>query len=124
LTARVQRLEEQLARNSHNSSKPPSSDGFARKTKSRREKSGKQPGGQPGHEGQTLRAVATPDVTVSHLPERCAGCDACLRGIEPSALQRRQVFDLPPLAITVTEHLAGAKSCPELLMSLRNTPHE
>lgn len=112
LTARVQRLEEQLARNSHNSSKPPASDGFARKTKSRRAKSGKPPGGQPGHEGQTLRAVAIPDVTVSHLPERCGGCDACLAGIGPTDLQRRQVFDLPPLSITVTEHLAGNKACP------------
>jgi transposase len=112
LTARVQRLEEQLARNSQNSSQPPASDGFARKTKSRREKSGKKPGGQPGREGQTLRAVAQPDVTVSHLPERCAGCDACLLGVVPTDLQRRQVFDLPPLAILVTEHLAGTKPCP------------
>jgi transposase len=112
LTARVQRLEEQLARNSHNSSKPPSSDGFARKTKSRREKSGKSPGGQSGHEGQTLRAVATPDATVSHLPERCAGCDACLAGVVPTDLQRRQVFDLPPLSITVTEHVVGSRACP------------
>src|SRR6266567_8980308 len=95
LTARVQRLEEQRARNSQNSSKPPASDGFARKTKSRREKSGRKPGGQPGREGQTLRAVAQPDVTVSHLPERCAGCAACLLGVVPTDLQRRQVFDLP-----------------------------
>jgi transposase len=112
LTARVQRLEEQLARNSHNSSKPPASDGFARKTKSRREKSGKPPGGQPGHEGQTLRAVEAPDLTVSHLPQRCAGCDAGLGGVEPTDLQHRQVFDLPPLSITVTEHVAGSKACP------------
>src|SRR5437773_876160 len=60
LTARVQHLENQLVTNSHNSSKPPASDGFTQKTKSRREKSGKKPGGQPGHHGQTLRMVADP----------------------------------------------------------------
>src|SRR5260221_12879545 len=58
LLERVQELEARLAKDSHNSSKPPSSDGLARKTKSLRRRSGKKPGGQLGHRGETLRLVA------------------------------------------------------------------
>src|SRR5215469_1386623 len=60
LLVRVQELEARLAKDSHNSSKPPSNDGLKRKTKSLRAKSGKKPGGQLGHRGETLRLVATP----------------------------------------------------------------
>jgi transposase len=51
LVARVQELEARLAKDSHNSGKPPSSDGLTRKTKSLRKRSGKKPGGQIGHRG-------------------------------------------------------------------------
>lgn len=61
LVARVQELEARLAKDSHNSGKPPSGDGLGRKTKSLRKKSGRKPGGQIGHRGETLRLVATPD---------------------------------------------------------------
>jgi transposase len=71
LVARVQELEARLAKDSHNSSKPPSSDGLgrvARKTKSLRRPSGKKAGGQLGHRGETLRLVAKPDAMVEHRP--------------------------------------------------------
>src|SRR5260370_503317 len=58
LLARVQELEARLAKDSHNSSKPPSSDGLARKTRRLRRRSGKKPGGQLGHRGETLVLVA------------------------------------------------------------------
>jgi transposase len=66
LLARVHELEARLAKDSHNSGKPPSSDGVARKTKSLRRRSGKKPGGQLGHRGDTLHLVATPDAVVEH----------------------------------------------------------
>src|SRR5579884_1966761 len=62
LTARIQELEERLAKNSQNSSNPPSSD-QSRKTKSLRKPSGRKTGGQPGHEGNTLCQVDNPDHT-------------------------------------------------------------
>lgn len=71
LQARVQVLEARLARDSHNSSKPPSSDGLARKTRkttSLRQRSGKKPGGQIGHHEETLRLVGAPDVVVAQRP--------------------------------------------------------
>lgn len=79
LSSRVQELEAQLRKDSHNSSKPPSSDGLAKKPKSLRESSGRKPGGQTGHEGTTLKRVATPDVTVRHpLPDHCVRCGRTL----------------------------------------------
>jgi transposase len=113
LLARVQELEARLAKDSHNSNKPPSSDGLARRTKSLRRKSGKQPGGQLGHRGTTLRLVAEPDVVVEHRPAVCTGCHAPLDTAAPVVLrERRQVRDLPPLRVQVTEHQALHVQCP------------
>src|SRR5215831_5101036 len=74
LLARVQELEARLAKDSHNSGKPPSTDGLARTRKSLRKKSGKQPGGQLGHRGETLRLGATPDELLEHRPLVCRAC--------------------------------------------------
>lgn len=106
LSARVQELEGRLRKDSHNASKPPFSDGLAKKPKSLRESSGRKPGGQAGHEGTTLKRVATPDVIVQHpLPEHCDRCGAHL-GAQADALieDRRQVFDLVQPVLQVTEH--------------------
>ncbi|HEV7821741.1 MAG TPA: DUF6444 domain-containing protein [Burkholderiales bacterium] len=48
LFARMEALEAKLGMNSDNSSKSPSSDGWAKKTSSLRESSGKKAGGQKG----------------------------------------------------------------------------
>jgi transposase len=112
LESRVKELEARVGLNSRNSSKPPSSDGPAKPiVKSLREKSGRPPGGQPGHEGITLRQVATPDRVEMHWPHRCAcGCD--LAGQPVTRVERYQVFDLPEPRMVVTEHQVNIKICP------------
>jgi transposase len=106
-------LEARLAKDSHNSSKPPSSDGLKRKTKSLRAKSGKKPGGQLGHRGETLRLVATPDEVVEHRPAHCPDCRTPLAEAEVVLRERRQVHELPPVVrLAVTEHQALHVRCP------------
>lgn len=63
LLARLEALESKVNKNSGNSSKPPSSDGLAKKTSSLRESSGKPPGGQTGRKGSTLRQALQPTAT-------------------------------------------------------------
>ena len=72
--ARVAELERRLGLNSSNSGKPPSSDGLTKppRTKSLREPSGKKPGGQKGHRGETLRQVENPDISSSTIIPRAA----------------------------------------------------
>jgi len=97
LETRVKQLENQLNQNSRNSSKPPSSDGFKRKTKSLREKSGKKSGGQKGHPGHTLKMVDSPGQVQVHTVDCCRECGALLAGQAVDNYERRQVFDIPPL---------------------------
>lgn len=113
LTARVQQLEDQVAKNSGNSSKPPSSDGLKKPApKSQREKGKRKSGGQPGHKGETLEAVAQPDEVVVHLLENCPHCQHDLSQTAVEGVSKRQVFELPPLRLHVTEHQAQSKRCP------------
>ena len=112
LTEQVKQLQERLHTDSHNSSKPPSSDGPARRPYVKREKSKRKPGGQPGHEGMTLKRVDNPDQVAVHRVLRCQRCGTSLRSQPLQGYERRQIFDLPPIKVQVTEHRLEIKRCP------------
>src|SRR3954462_2343759 len=117
LLARVAELEHRLGLNSSNSGKPPASDGLHKprrepRTRSLREPSGKPPGGQKGHKGETLRQVADPNVTIDYYPEICGTCGLALTAAMPTRCSARQVFELPePQPLIVTEHRAYRCRC-------------
>lgn len=116
LRAEIVELRGRLDENSRNSSKPPSSDGYSKpspKKRSLRERSGRKPGGQHGHEGAHLERVEVPDRVIIHEPDVCEDCGRDLAdGEELEGGESRQVFDIPEkLALEVIEHLAKARRC-------------
>ena len=110
--ARIEELEERINKDSHNSNKPPSSDELKRKFTKKRERSDKKPGGQEGHEGTTLRMVKHPNHVEVHEVKRCGSCGKSLKDVKPRGYAPRQVFDIPPIVVEVTEHRAQIKRCP------------
>ncbi len=107
-------LQARLAKTSENSSKPPSSDGYAKpkRTASLRQPGQKPRGGQPGHRGDTLERVVTPDHTEVHPVMACGQCGTSLAAVAVTAHEERQVFDLPAIRIEVTAHRIEVKTCP------------
>jgi transposase len=114
LEAKIQVLEGQIQKDSHNSGKPPSSDGMKKSARHRqRQASGKKVGGQAGHLGRRLEPVEKPEHIERHPLKRCSNCEASLENIEAERIEKRQVFDLPKeIKLEVTEHQAEIKTCP------------
>jgi len=113
LAERIQKLEDQLAKNSRNSGKPPSSDGYDQPApKSLRKRSRRRSGGQKGHKGETLQMVEKPKYIRAHRVEACGHCGHSLKRRKAVRVEKRQVFDVPPMQIEVTEHRAEVKECP------------
>jgi transposase len=111
---RIAELEDRLRKTSRNSSRPPSGDGLAKPppgSRSLRKKTGRKPGGQDGHPGQTLAQAARPDREERHEPACCGRCGAGLAGQPVTGVERRQVFDLPPVKVRVTEHQLTEREC-------------
>ncbi|MGC1220098.1 MAG: IS66 family transposase [Phormidesmis sp.] len=111
LEKRIKALEDKQKKNSRNSSKPPSGDGFGKRTKSLRNKSERPSGGQKGHPGSTLEWREQVDEVVRHPVEECQGCGASLRAAVVIAHDRRQVHELPSLRLQVIEHQGEVKCC-------------
>jgi transposase len=114
LRATVEALARRLGRTSRNSSQPPSADPLhAVSKRPRREPRGRQPGGPPGHEGQTrvLLPVEAVDVLIPPTPVPCLYCQPPLGGEGPQP-QRQQVTDMPPLKPVVTEYQLHPLVCP------------
>jgi transposase len=119
LKGQVADLQRRLAKNSRNSSLPPSRDGLSKPPvekpkpdpKSLRRRSGRKPGGQPGHDGGHLAQVAVPDEVVDHVPAVCDGCHGDLRDGTDLGYRSRQVFDLPEIRLGVCEHRAHRRLC-------------
>lgn len=102
-----EQLRRRLGLKSHNSHKPPLTDGLAKKPAIPKE-SGKKNGGQIGHAGKTLRSVENPDETVVHHAVQCRRCERKFSLSEVAKIvQKRQVFDIPMPNIEVTEHQLG-----------------
>lgn len=110
---RLDKLEAMLLKNSSNSSKPPSSDGFKRKPKSRRVAGKASVGGQKGHPGSTLKRFAVADEVQVHGPSgRCDGCGSKLDMRQATVQSEgRQVVDLPPVCVKVIEHRLQSVLC-------------
>jgi len=99
-------LRATLDTTSRNSGKPPSSDGPGVKPHptSQRVVSGRKPGGQPGHEGHTVRLVGAPDEVRVHAPACCHGCGQSVAAVPALRRARRQVVDIPPVRARVIAH--------------------
>jgi len=113
LESRIETLENQRKKDSHNSSKPPSGDGFGKRTKSLRTQSGQSNGGQPDHPGSTLEWCETLDkAVIDHPILTCEHCGTSLADEPIEQWHLRQVHDLPPLELVIREHRAEQKTCP------------
>ncbi|WP_305927808.1 IS66 family transposase [Bacillus mycoides] len=113
LEMRIQELENRSKKNSKNSHKPPSTDGFCKPAiTSLRKPSHRQTGGQLGHKGHTLRFTETPDHIVVHPLTTCSHCQTSLEQEATAGYRIRQVYDLPPIQLEVTQHEVEQKECP------------
>lgn len=124
LEARVAELEQRLSRTSHNSSLPPSQDPPSAPPRPQKPRSGRRPGGQPGHEGKNRRLLPLErvDEVVDHWPKHCPRCRhrfSEAERLDAGSPQRHQVSELPPIAVRVTEHRLHRLRCPQCAQETR-----
>lgn len=109
---RLEERERRLAKESHNSSKPPSSDGLKHKGKPRSKRS-KPKGGQQGHHRHAWQPAETPDRVIIHRPSHGETCRCELPQHAGQVKERRHTHELPAMRLVVTEHQVEAMCCPE-----------
>lgn len=111
--AKIAELEERLNKNSQNSSKPPSTDGYQKPSpKSLRKPSGKKQGGQPGHKGTTLHIAKKPTQTVFHMPKKCANCPRQAKCRERACVAETRYVADAVVDITLIAHKSLEVECP------------
>ena len=102
LNQKLKILELRYSKDSHNSSKPPSSDGYKKRPiVNQRTKTGKSIGGQAGHKSNSKPFHQHPDKVYYHLP---SGCDCGVEHWEEKTIETFQIVDLPSIKGYVTEH--------------------
>ena len=111
LERQIDELRAQLGQNSKNSSRPPSTDPPSLKAAAPRPRSGRKPGGQPGHALQRRHFLEPTQPPVVLRPDRCRGCGHALHGLDPRPL-RHQVLELPTLRPDVADYYLHRLGCP------------
>jgi transposase len=112
LQEQIADLQGRLGKDSHNSHKPPSSDGFQRRTPVPRKGEAKRRGSPIGHRGETLHLSEHPDQIERHRPSSCDHCGALLEAEAGHLVERRQVVELPEIRVAVIEHRRERVWCP------------
>ena len=111
LREEIAELKAKLGENSKNSSMSPSSDGYASPTRQQQRAAARKAGKQKGEPGTHLAQVDDPDEIVVHSPPSCSSCDGDLSAAPVVDVEARQVFDIPPMRVTVTEHQVESRCC-------------
>ena len=112
LIKRIEELESEKNKNSRNSSKPPSSDGLKKVIKNNREKSNRNPGGQPGHKGSGLSAMDKADEIVKcKINKSWCECGNDLQSLKILREEKHQVIDIAEVLIRVIDYLVEVKKC-------------
>lgn len=118
---RIEKLEVQTKKNSHNSSKPPSSDPpFARKK--RKQKTGsRSKGGQKGHEPNQQQIL---DPTESHwlMPERCTCGNTVFNPNQMQPFYVHQHIELPKIKMEISHYILHQCDCPNCGKTVKATP--
>ena len=114
----IKELRRQLGQDSHNSSKPPSGDGYKKspRTKSQRTASGKKPGGQKGHKGANMSIPHAPDEFRTHFPEKCLTCQHLSECLENKSVfkcgEKRYTVEAEVITKVIEHQSLKVDSCP------------
>jgi hypothetical protein len=118
MQARIEALEEQVAKlskNSRTSSKPPSSDitNPPKSESGKRKKKKRTQGAQEGHEGASRTPFTQADID-AHVPLTMQRCPDCHGSVTPHPEMnplKQQVVELPEKPIIITEYIRTAYVC-------------